>query len=242
MCGPLLNSICISTALQSQAGGSHTINFQIRKRWDWCLFPICPWLLPLPAFSVQTLTSTRWLLEGCADGVNNPLWHTILTMDEKKQDLFMQRVLFLHNRASRRGGRAASSRLTASEWNNEAERMCTACFIFEQMAMAVSHTGEKMFAGDVLQKVIKRCIDGCLVLIILWVRPSNFQPQFSTNWWVTLVSYPFSSKTNLANPRDYTSELTALVTVKDAQFQVHHTDMWILGSAWLSWTAFQKSN
>jgi uncharacterized protein (DUF924 family) len=81
-------------------------------------------------------------------------------MDEKKQDLFMQRVLFLHNRASRRGGRAASSRLTASEWNNEAERMCTACFIFEQMAMAVSHTGEKMFAGDVLQKVIKRCIDG----------------------------------------------------------------------------------
>ena len=130
---------------------------------------------------MQTLTSTRWLLEGCADGVNNPLWHTILKVDEKKQELFMHRVFFLHNRASKRGGRAASSRLSMADWNGEVERMCLACFICEQMQMAVSHTGEKLFADEVLAKVTKRSIDGCLVLIIMWVKLANFESKFSTN-------------------------------------------------------------
>jgi hypothetical protein len=31
--------------------------------------------------------------------------------------------------------------------------------------------------------------------------------------------------------RDYTNELQTLLTVKDAQFQAHHTDIWNLGFA-----------
>lgn len=30
-------------------------------------------------------------------------------------------------------------------------------------------------------------------------------------------------------PRDYTGELSALLALKDGQFQAHHTEMWIPG-------------
>ena len=116
----------------------------------------------LSAFSTPTLTSTRWLLSGYPDGVDNPLWHNILTVDSHKQLGFLSRVLFLHGRALKRGGRAASCRLTLNEWNNEAERMCLAVYIMEQMEMAAGHDGKPLFDAETLEKVSKRVTDGFL--------------------------------------------------------------------------------
>lgn len=75
----------------------------------------------------------------------------------------MERVLFLHNRASARGGKASSARLSLAEWNNEVERMCLAHYIQGQMKVAVTHDGQPMFEEASLGKVRKRVIDGRLI-------------------------------------------------------------------------------
>ena len=121
-----------------------------------------PCIGPLSAFSTPTLTSTRWLLSGYPDGVDNPLWHNILTVDSTKQLAFLSRVLFLHGRALKRGGKAASCRLALNEWNNEVERMCLAVYIMDQMAMAAGHDGKPLFDGETMEKVGKRVTDGFL--------------------------------------------------------------------------------
>ncbi|CAK9101499.1 unnamed protein product [Durusdinium trenchii] len=121
---------------------------------------LCDLKWPLPAFSAQTLTSTRWLLDGCAEGIDNPIWHNILKVDAMKQELFMNRIIFLHNRASKRSGKAASCHLAISEWCSEVERMCLAHFIHEQMGMAVNSDGAPLFEESAKSKVLKRTIDG----------------------------------------------------------------------------------
>eukprot|EP00435_Cladocopium_sp_Y103_P022441 s2836_g5.t1 len=85
--------------------------------------------------------------------VDNPLWHNILTVDDNKQVLFLQRILFLHARASKRGGRAATCRLALGEWNNEVERMCLAFHIMDQMTLASGHDGKPLFDAATLDKV-----------------------------------------------------------------------------------------
>lgn len=105
------------------------------------------------------------------------MWHSILQVDEKKQRLFMARIFFLHDRASKRSGRAASCRLTLTEWNHEVERMCLAFFIQEQMKLAVNHDGNAIFDQDILMKVVKRSVDGRLGLFRLFYDtrvPYNF--------------------------------------------------------------------
>ena len=120
---------------------------------------------PLPAFTVATLTSQRWLLDSCPDGVDNPFWHSVLKVCPNKQELFMHRVLFLFQRASKRSTRAAACRLPASEWNNELDRMCLAYYIMEQMEMATTQDEDRMFDDDVMKTVVKRTVDGNLSLI-----------------------------------------------------------------------------
>lgn len=114
------------------------------------------------AFNAQTLTSTRWLLDAVPDGVDSPLWYSILTVDQKKQQLFMARLLFIHDRACKRGGRGASNRLSLPEWNNELERCCLMFYILDQMEMAADHAGNVMFDEKTMEKASKRAIEGHL--------------------------------------------------------------------------------
>ena len=72
----------------------------------------------------------------------------------------MSRILFLHDRAPKRSGRAASCRFQLAEWNNELERMCVAAFIEDQMRISTNHDGNKLFDDGILQKVKKRTLDG----------------------------------------------------------------------------------
>lgn len=74
----------------------------------------------------------------------------------------MNRIIFLHNRASKRSGKAASCHLAISEWCSEVERMCLAHFIHEQMGMAVNSDGAPLFEESAKSKVLKRTIDGPL--------------------------------------------------------------------------------
>lgn len=113
------------------------------------------------------MTSTRWLLNGSPDAVGNPLWHSILTVDGNKQLLFLKRILFLHARASKRGGKAAACRLSLGDWNAEVERMCLAIYIMDQMLTATSHDGKNLFDEATLDKVSKRTIHGFLDDLVL---------------------------------------------------------------------------
>ena len=90
------------------------------------------------------------------------MWHSILKVDNHKQEAFMLRIFFLHNRAFSRSGKAASYRLSLNEWNNEVERMSLAVHICEQMRIATDHDGNVLFPADAMKKVQKRVIDGCL--------------------------------------------------------------------------------
>lgn len=86
-------------------------------------------------------------------------------MDDGKQSLFLSRILFLHDRASSRGGKASSARLAPVEWNNEVERMSLAYYIIEQMKIAVTHEGDQLFDPDALAKARKRAINGRLIAL-----------------------------------------------------------------------------
>ena len=113
--------------------------------------------LPLAAFSVATITDTRWLVGGIAKATNG-LWYEILLMTPTKQCPFLQRLFFLHDIQVRRGGRASLTRLASEQqWSLEIDRMCLLGFIYERMEAA----HESDFLPDVLAKIRLGMVEGC---------------------------------------------------------------------------------
>ena len=115
--------------------------------------------VPLPAFSLHTLTSNRWLLGQSCVGADAH-WHDILLVDPQKQMLFMERILFLHERAYKRSSRAVVPRLALTDWCAEADKMCLAAHVIREMCRTLDQHGNRLFDTDVLKKVTKRTLDG----------------------------------------------------------------------------------
>ena len=120
-------------------------------------------LKPCAAFSKETLTCQRWLLDGVETGCC-ALWTSILTITEQNQVLFLKRVLFLHALAFRRAGKACVPRLAVADWCCEVNRMCLGCYIIREMTFAKDHDGNRMFDDPILEKIIQRTVDGPLGL------------------------------------------------------------------------------
>ena len=95
-------------------------------------------------------------------------WHNILKVDQGKQKLFMQRVLLLHEIASKKGGRASSVRLTVSEWNVECDRCCLVSHILEEMEKEVDSNGVRVFPDSLLIQLAERAIEGTLSEHRMW--------------------------------------------------------------------------
>ncbi|CAL1149068.1 unnamed protein product, partial [Cladocopium goreaui] len=131
------------------------------------------------AFCSATLSNAQWLVGAAPSSGCNAVWHQILSVTEAKQVLFMRRVLFLHDRAVRRGGRAASVRLSI------AERMCVMQHILHEMSLAADHNGEGIFEPGTTDKVAKRAVDGDYnneLQELLTLKDSNFQPHCLQMW------------------------------------------------------------
>ena len=97
------------------------------------------------------------------DAKNLHVWHDILRVNEKKQVMFIARVMLLHEVSMKRGGRAAMHRLTLADWMLECDRMCLITHIFEMMEKEVSdETGLRVFDDDLLESLAKRSIEGTL--------------------------------------------------------------------------------
>lgn len=77
--------------------------------------------------------------------------------------MFVHRVLFLHSIAIRRGGKAATARLSLQEWNAECDRMCFAMYVLQVMEKIKDDMGNPLFSKDILDKVGLRAVEGSLV-------------------------------------------------------------------------------
>lgn len=83
-------------------------------------------------------------------------------MNAAKQELFVERVLFLHSLAVRRGGRYGNLKLTLNDWNAEADRMAFVGYVLEKMTESCDSNGDPLFKADVLQRVRVRALEGYL--------------------------------------------------------------------------------
>ena len=90
----------------------------------------CP--CPPAAFHKENLLATRWLLNGVpktAEGI----WYEALQMDECKQLLFMERVLFIFDVTKIRAGKAQVIRMNSQQWHQEADIACLAGHVMNLM-------------------------------------------------------------------------------------------------------------
>lgn len=85
----------------------------------------------------------------------------MLKTDATKQVTFLKRVMFLHQLASKRGGKSASVRLSADEWVTECDRMCLLCHVWVEMASLTGDDGFRVFDGDELRTLNDRIMEGC---------------------------------------------------------------------------------
>ena len=83
-----------------------------------------------------------------------------MTVDSEKQKLFMHRVLFLHEVATRRGGKSSNLRLSLQEWNNECDIMCFLAHVLLVMKTCVDDMGNRLFSAEVIDKTAERAVEG----------------------------------------------------------------------------------
>lgn len=88
------------------------------------------------------LVDTRWLLEGVAR-TSSDRWHGILSVNSIKQHAFMERVLFCHSLAIKRGCKGSVARLSLAEWSQECDRVCLAVDILTDMSSEYKADGKE---------------------------------------------------------------------------------------------------
>ena len=82
-------------------------------------------------------------------------------MNEDKQGLFMDRVLFLHGVALCRAGKASVVKLSIAEWNSECDKMCCISYMGE-MARLHDDDGNLLFDDGTVASIRQRALEGYL--------------------------------------------------------------------------------
>lgn len=121
---------------------------------------------PLAAFGREHLLGERWLLGSNANNADG-CWADICKMDSAKQELFLERVLFLHQLAvSRTTSSSQSVRLSLCQWEKEVEICCTAGYVLKAMAAHVDpdKNNAQVFDEKTIKQVKTRVIEGTLFL------------------------------------------------------------------------------
>lgn len=118
-------------------------------------------LWPPAAFHQSTLLGDRWLLGAVApkaDGV----WHDILTVDDGKQHVFMQRILFMHNINKGKAGKAQSLRIPQTVWDLEVDLACLAGHVLDAMSSYRNPENLLVFDEAVIKAAMTNFIEGTL--------------------------------------------------------------------------------
>ncbi|CAK9065321.1 unnamed protein product [Durusdinium trenchii] len=111
------------------------------------------------------------------------LWSSILTMDDAKQNIFIQRVLMLHEIALKQGGRASIPRLALSDWNTLADQFCFLGHCLKHMWEKTDSSGNRMFNDALITSICKRCVEGDYMSdaeTALEVLDPQFNPEETT--------------------------------------------------------------
>ena len=77
-----------------------------------------------------------------------------------KQVGFIERILYMHGLATRRGAKASVSRLSLQEWQAEVNRSMLMLHVWEQMQGACDGQGGRLFSDDLMKKLRRNIIDG----------------------------------------------------------------------------------
>lgn len=87
----------------------------------------------------------------------------MLTMNEGKQHIFMQRVLFIFEVTKQKAGKAQVLRMPVSQWALECDICCMAGYVLEQMQHRKNSDNLIVFPEETIKLVMNRLIEGCLV-------------------------------------------------------------------------------
>ena len=115
----------------------------------------------LPAFSQSILLQSRWLLGGCKTGADG-IWRDATVMDEGRQHLFMQRVLFLFEVTKRKAGRAQVLRLSQDAWDVECDIAALAGFVIDCMGKHRDENNMKVFSDETMSGLVVHFVEGFL--------------------------------------------------------------------------------
>ena len=83
-------------------------------------------------------------------------------MNEVKQHIFIQRVLFVHSVLKGKAGKAQVLRLTPSVWDQEADISCVAGSVLEKMQSFRDPQNLLVFQPDTVKAAMTRFIEGIL--------------------------------------------------------------------------------
>ncbi|CAK9078165.1 unnamed protein product, partial [Durusdinium trenchii] len=81
-------------------------------------------------------------------------------MNELKQHLFLQRILFIFEVTKRSAGKAQVLRLSLQQWNSEVDVLCLAGFVIEEMQRFRDPNNLAVFTNETLAIVMSRVIEG----------------------------------------------------------------------------------
>lgn len=85
-----------------------------------------------------------------------------MEMNELKQHLFLQRILFIFEVTKRSAGKAQVLRLSLQQWNSEVDVLCLAGFVIEEMQRFRDPNNLAVFTNETLAIVMSRVIEGLL--------------------------------------------------------------------------------
>lgn len=118
------------------------------------------------AFSKENLLNGRWLLDGLpanAEGV----WHDILKMNDFKQFIFIQRILFMFEITKRKAGKAQILRVSHDVWEFECNMCCCAAETLSAMRVARNDDNIILFEDEKIRTVMNNLIEGYFDLTLL---------------------------------------------------------------------------
>lgn len=111
------------------------------------------------------LLDSRWLIGGMSKDSRvraSHTWANIMTIDAGKQFLFVNRVIWLHELARRRGGKGSAVRLTPAEFNQALDKMALAAHVLDFMDSQVDDDGNRLFVSAQMAALKDRLVEGSL--------------------------------------------------------------------------------
>ncbi|CAK9002335.1 unnamed protein product [Durusdinium trenchii] len=106
-------------------------------------------------------------------------------MNEGKQHIFMQRVLFIFEVTKQKAGKAQVLRMPVSQWALECDICCMAGYVLEQMQHRKNSDNLIVFPEETIKLVMNRLIEGDFheeLKPMLEGRDPGFSPEMCSMW------------------------------------------------------------